>query len=56
MTRTRIARTIDAPVEVVFEAVADASNFSKAVPDNRAGRVSGRVEGGRWDAGFARRA
>ena len=33
MTRTRIARTIDAPVEVVFEAVADASNFSKAVPD-----------------------
>ena len=33
MTRTRIVRTIDAPVEVVFGAVADASNFSKAVPD-----------------------
>ena len=33
MTRTRIVRTIDAPVEAVFDAVADISNFSKAVPD-----------------------
>lgn len=33
MTRTRIVRTIDAPVETVFEAVADISNFSRAVPD-----------------------
>lgn len=33
MTRTRIVRMIDAPVDVVFDAVADASNFSEAVPD-----------------------
>ena len=32
MTRTRTSRTIDAPVEAVFEAVADIANFSKAVP------------------------
>ena len=33
MTRTRIVRKIDAPVKAVFDAVADASNFSRAVPD-----------------------
>ena len=32
MSRTRTSRTIDAPVEAVFEAVADISNFSQAVP------------------------
>ena len=32
MTRTRTSRTIDAPVEAVFEAVADISNFTEAVP------------------------
>ena len=32
MSRTRTSRTIDAPVEAVFEAVADIANFSKAVP------------------------
>lgn len=33
MTSTRITRTIDAPVESVFEAVADISDFSQAVPE-----------------------
>ena len=33
MTRTTITRTIEAPVEAVFEAVADISNFARAVPD-----------------------
>ena len=32
MTGTRTSRTIDAPVEAVFETVADISNFSRAVP------------------------
>ena len=32
MTRTAISRTIRAPAEAVFEAVADISNFSEAVP------------------------
>ena len=32
MTRTTVARIIDAPVDRVFQAVADISNFSKAVP------------------------
>ncbi len=32
MTRTRLSRTIDAPVHMVFSTVADISNFSKAVP------------------------
>ena len=32
MSRTRTSRTIDAPVEAVFEAVADIANFSQAVP------------------------
>lgn len=32
MTRTRTSRTIEAPVEAVFETVADISNFSRAVP------------------------
>ena len=32
MTKTRRSRTIDAPVEAVFEAVADIANFSQAVP------------------------
>ena len=32
MTKTRKSRTIDAPAEAVFDAVADISNFSKAVP------------------------
>ena len=33
MTRTRISRTIQAPVERVFAAVADITNFSSAVPE-----------------------
>ena len=33
MTSTRISRTIHAPVEAVFAAVADISNFSAAVPE-----------------------
>ena len=32
MGRTTIQRTIDAPVERVFEVISDISNFSKAVP------------------------
>lgn len=32
MTRTTITRTIHAPVETVFEAVSDISNFREAVP------------------------
>jgi len=32
MPRTTITRTIDAPVERVFETISDISNFSKAVP------------------------
>ena len=33
MTRTRISRTINAPVDAVFETVSDISNYTKAVPD-----------------------
>ena len=32
MTRTELSRTIDAPVGAVFSTIADASNFSRAVP------------------------
>ena len=32
MTRTTVERTIDAPVEMVFETVAHIDNFSKAIP------------------------
>ena len=32
MTRTRMSRTIGAPVDSVFEIVADPVNFTKAVP------------------------
>lgn len=33
MTRTRMSRTIDAPVDAVFETVSDISNYTKAVPE-----------------------
>ncbi len=33
MTETTVTRTIHAPVEAVFEAVSDVSNFAEAVPD-----------------------
>ena len=33
MTRTKLSRTISAPVEAVFEIVADPVNFTKAVPE-----------------------
>ena len=32
MPQTTITRTIDAPIERVFETIADINNFSKAVP------------------------
>lgn len=33
MTRTRISRTINAPVDAVFETVSDISQYTRAVPD-----------------------
>lgn len=33
MTRTRMSRTIDAPVDAVFETVSDISQYTKAVPE-----------------------
>ena len=33
MTRTTVTRSIDAPLEVVFETISDIRNFSKAIPD-----------------------
>lgn len=33
MTQTRMTRTINAPVDAVFETVSDISNYTKAVPD-----------------------
>ena len=33
MTRTRIGRTINAPVDAVFETVSDISQYTRAVPD-----------------------
>ena len=33
MTRTEVSRTIDAPLDLVFQTVADIKNYSKAVPD-----------------------
>ena len=33
MTQTKLSRTISAPVEAVFEIVADPVNFTKAVPE-----------------------
>lgn len=33
MTQTTVTRSIDAPLEVVFETISDIRNFSKAVPD-----------------------
>ena len=33
MVRTLLSRTIDAPIEKVFDTVAHIENFSKAVPD-----------------------
>ena len=32
MSRTTVSRTIDAPIERVFNAVADITEFSKALP------------------------
>lgn len=33
MTRTRMSRTINAPVDAVFETVSDISQYTKAVPE-----------------------
>lgn len=33
MTQTRVSRTINAPVDTVFETVSDISNYTKAVPE-----------------------
>ena len=33
MSRTTVQRTIDAPIDVVFNTVADVRNFSKVVPE-----------------------
>ena len=33
MTRTTVTRSIDAPLEVVFETISDIRNFSRAIPD-----------------------
>jgi hypothetical protein len=33
MTRTMVTRSIDAPLEVVFDTISDIRNFSKAVPE-----------------------
>ena len=33
MTRTTVTRSIDAPLEVVFDTISDIRNFSKAVPE-----------------------
>ena len=33
MTRTTVTRSIDAPLEVVFETISDIRNFSQAVPE-----------------------
>ena len=32
MTRTTVTRTIDAPIELVFDTIANINNFAKAVP------------------------